>query len=97
MANLHSVILDRPGVEAMRHNLHELANVFTGVKLAGDLLSQHLEAGSLQYYVSTICEGSERGCALVREIRSQLLAACGEVDVLQGNSVNMIQGQQAIS
>ena len=64
----------------MRHRLHELANVFTGVMIAGGLLSQYLEGGSLQHYAADICEGSERGCALVREIRSQLLAACGEVE-----------------
>ncbi len=73
-------VIDAVGVKAIRHNLHELANVFTGVMIAGGLLSQHLEAGSLHYYASNICEGSERGCALVREIRSQLLAACGEVE-----------------
>jgi hypothetical protein len=83
-----SVILDGDGVRIMRHRLHELANDFTGVMIAGGLLSQYLEGGSLQHYASDICEGSERGCALVRELRSQLLAARGEVKAApKGNSV----------
>ncbi len=77
-------VIDAAAIKAIRHNLHELANVFTGVMIAGGLLSQHLEKGSLHYYASNICEGSERGCALVREIRSQLLAACGEVEHSRG-------------
>jgi hypothetical protein len=74
------VILGGDAVRSMRHRLHELANAFTGVMIAGGLLSQYLEGGRLAHYASDICEGSERGCALVREIRSQLLAARGEVE-----------------
>jgi nitrogen-specific signal transduction histidine kinase len=98
MAALGSVVLDSSGVKAMRYRLHELANVFTGVMIAGGLLSQHLEAGSLRCYASNICEGSERGCALVRELRSQLLAACGEVTAASdGGSDESTQGSQEIS
>jgi nitrogen-specific signal transduction histidine kinase len=75
-----TVILDGSEVEAMRHRLHELANVFTGVMIASGLLSQYLESSSLRQYASDICEGSERGCTLVCELRSQLLAACGEME-----------------
>src|ERR1700687_1185962 len=83
------VTLDADGVQAMRHRLHELANAFTGVMIAGGLLLQYLEGGSLQHYASDICEGSERGCGLVRELRSQLLAAQGEVEAAaSGNSVD---------
>jgi hypothetical protein len=81
-----TVILDSSEVQAMRHRLHELANVFTGVMIAGGLLSQYLEGGSLRQYASDICEGSERGCILVRELRSQLLAACGEMEAAKGGS-----------
>jgi hypothetical protein len=77
-----AVILDSSEVQAMRHRLHELANVFTGVMIAAGLLSQYLEGGSLRQYAADICEGSERGCGLVRELRSQLLAACGELEAL---------------
>ena len=73
-------------VQTMRHRLHELANVFTGVVIAGGLLSQYLEGGSLRQYAADICEGSERGCALVRELRSQLLAACGELEAAKDGS-----------
>lgn len=86
MVNLGGVTLTQDGVQAMRHSLHELANVFTGVMIAGDLLSLHLAAGSLRLYAADICAGSERGCVLVRELRSQLLAACGETEVSAGGS-----------
>jgi len=76
-----AVVLDSIEVQTMRHRLHELANVFTGVVIAAGLLSQHLESGSLLQYAADICEGSERGCSLVRDLRSQLLAACGELEV----------------
>ena len=78
-----AILLDGSEVQAMRHRLHELANVFTGVMIAGGLLSQYLEGGSLRQYATDICEGSERGGSLVRELRSQLLAACGEREVGQ--------------
>lgn len=93
-AEIGSVMLDSEGVRLMRHRLHELANVFTGVMIAAGLLSQYLEGGSLRLHASNICEGSERGCGLVREIRSQLLAACGEVEAApNGHSVDLNQGQ----
>ncbi|HVJ05514.1 MAG TPA: hypothetical protein VM578_07565 [Candidatus Saccharimonadales bacterium] len=76
----HLAVIDSAGVKAIRYNLHELANVFTGVTIAGELLLQHMEAGPLHQYASNICEGSERGCVLVREICRQLLAACGEIE-----------------
>jgi len=85
-AQVGTVMMDSDSVQAMRHRLHELANVFTGVMIAGGLLSQYLEAGSLQHYATDICEGSERGCVLVRELRSQLLAACGELEAAPGGS-----------
>jgi hypothetical protein len=81
--NSGSVILDGDSVRAMRFRLHELANVFTGVMIAGGLLSQYLEGGSLQQYAADICEGSERGSALARELRSQLLAACCEAEAVR--------------
>ena len=77
-----AVILDGSEVQRMRHRLHELANVFTGVMIAGGLLSQCADGGSMRRYASDICEGSERGCRLVRELRSQLLAAAGELEAV---------------
>lgn len=78
--DLEQVNLSREGVRAIRHCLHELANVFTGVMIAGDLLSLHMVEGPLQHYASDICIGGERGCSLVREIRDQLLGACDEAE-----------------
>jgi hypothetical protein len=76
-------ILDGNELRAMRCRLHELANVFTGTMISGGLLSQYLEGGSLQQYATDICECSERGSVLVRELRGQLLAACGEAESSQ--------------
>jgi len=93
MANLGHVNLNTQGVQTMRHCLHELANVFTGVMIAGDLLSLHLAEGPLQHYAAEVCAGSERGCILVREIRGQLLAACGEAEVApRGHGASSMQG-----
>jgi hypothetical protein len=82
---LDGIVLDGDSVRAMRHNMHELANVFTGVMIAAGLLSQYLEGGSLAPYASDICEESERGSALVRELRGQLLAACGDGEPSPGS------------
>jgi nitrogen-specific signal transduction histidine kinase len=87
-----SVILDSSDVQAMRHRLHELANVITGIMIAGGLLSQQLEPGSLQHYASNVSEGGERCCVLVRELRSQLLT-----DGSVGDSVDAPKRSQKIS
>jgi hypothetical protein len=92
-----AIMLDGSEVQAMRHRLHELANVLTGVIIAGSLLSKYLEGGSLGQYSSDICEGSERGCTLVRELRSQLLAACGELEAAKGGgAIQAAPGEQGI-
>jgi hypothetical protein len=86
---LCTVILDGSEVQRMRQRLHELANVFTGVVIASGLLCQYLDSGPLRHYASDIHEGSERGCSLVRELRSQLLAAAGELEAadMGGSSI----------
>jgi hypothetical protein len=73
--------LEYAELEQLRLRLHELANVFTGVIIAGGLLCNRLEGEDLRRYAADICEGSERGCALVSELRSRLLAASGEAVV----------------
>lgn len=80
------VTLSHEGVQAMRQGLHELANIFTGVKIACDLLSLELTAGPLRHYAANISAGSERGCVLVREMRSRLLAACAEAKAGPGSN-----------
>ena len=94
IGNRKLVVLDSSNVQAMRHRLHELANIFTGVMIANGLLSQYLEAGSLEHYVKDIAEGGERGCALVRELRSQLLAACGETEAASPRDADSSIGGQ---
>lgn len=78
LGKLSTVRLDSSEVQVLRHGLHELANVFTGVMIASTLLLQNIGVGRLRNYATDISEGSERGCNLVRELRDQLLAACGD-------------------
>jgi nitrogen-specific signal transduction histidine kinase len=75
------LVLDDSQLEAMRHLLHELANTLTGVMISGGLLSQYLEGHALVHYAAGVCEGCERGCNLVRELRGALVSACGEPDL----------------
>ncbi len=74
------ILLSQQSVRQMRRNLHELANTLTGVMIAGGLLTQYLEGGSLAGYAADVCEATERGSHLVRELRGYLLAAYGEMD-----------------
>lgn len=74
------ILLSQQSVRLMRRNLHELANTLTGVMIAGGLLNQYLDGGSLAAYAADVCEATERGSHLVRELRRQLLAAAGEAD-----------------
>lgn len=73
-----TIVLDGSQLAAMRHLMHELSNILTGVMISGGLLAQYLEGNGLRQYAAGVCEGCERGGALLRELRSQLLAACGE-------------------
>jgi hypothetical protein len=88
MGSMGVFILDQGAAQAMRRSLHELANVFTGLMIAGGLLSQRPELESLQPYVTDLCDGSERGSVLVRELCSQLLAVCGEAGAAQPESAS---------
>jgi hypothetical protein len=97
MGNPSPVTLESSEVRAMRHRLHELANVFTGVMIAGGLLSQCMKDGPLRNYVTDVCDGSERGAALVREIRSQLLAAGGDLAVGQLRADEAAEEKHGIS
>lgn len=81
-----TILLNSSEVGAMRQRLHELANVFTGVMIAGGLLSHHLEEGILRRYAAGLCQESERGCNLVCELRSQLLLAGGEPEATSGGN-----------
>lgn len=78
---VNGVLLSTAAVREMRHDLHELANVLTGVMMSGGLLAQQLGTSPLNHYTSDICECSERCSALVREIRGFLLEACGEAEM----------------
>ena len=48
------------------------ASNFSGDRSAG--------VKALWHYAAGVCEGCERGCALLRELRRQLLTACGEAE-----------------
>ncbi len=69
-----SVELGEEEVRNLRHLLHEMANVFTGILVTGGLLHQALEGDLRQRYTGELCTGGERGAALVRQAREVLLA-----------------------
>jgi hypothetical protein len=60
-------------VKRIRHVLHELANVFTGMMVTGGLLHQALKGDLRQRYTGEICTGGDRGAELVREAREVLM------------------------
>jgi hypothetical protein len=60
-------------VRKLRHVLHELANVFTGMMVTGGLLHQALKGDLRQRYTGEICTGGDRGAELVREAREVLM------------------------
>jgi len=88
-AGIYATSLQESEREALRLRLHELANVFTGVIIAGGLLCNRLQGEDLRRYAADICEGSERGCELVSELRSRLLAACGEPVLALGRRASL--------
>lgn len=83
---VEGILLSAEAVREMRHSLHELANVLTGVMMSGGLLAQQLGSSPLNHYTTDICECSERCSALVREIRGHMLEACGEAEPPAGES-----------
>jgi len=100
-----TIVVDGSQVLAMRRLMHELANVLTGVMISGGLLAQYLhpgrpksappgeaEARALWQYAAGVCEGCERGCGLLCELRGLFLAACGEADAGAFPSVEKGQG-----
>ena len=64
-------------VRKLRHALHELANVFTGIMVTGGLLHQALKGDLRQRYTGEICAGGDRGADLVREAREVLMGSEG--------------------
>lgn len=69
-----AVELGTEDVRRLRHLLHEMANVFTGVLVSGGLLQQALRGDRRQRYCDEICSSGDRGAVLVREARQILLA-----------------------
>jgi hypothetical protein len=58
--------------ERLRTILHDLSNVMTGVLMSGGLLRLALRGDDREYHALDVCEGGERGAALVREARGLL-------------------------
>ena len=76
-AQAGGIVLDGAQAAAMRRLMHELANVLTGVMISGGLLSQYVQEHALRQYAAGVCEGCERGCEVLRELRNSLYNACG--------------------
>lgn len=64
--------MEEPTTEQLRRILHDLSNLLTGILVTGGLLQLALQGDRRQHYAVEICEGSERGAALVREARALL-------------------------
>ncbi len=56
--------------EKLRSILHDLSNVMTGVLMSGGLLRLALRGDGREHNATDVCDGGERGAALVREARS---------------------------
>jgi len=69
-----AVQLEEEEVKRLRHLLHEMANVFTGMLVTSGLLHHALEGDLRQRYTAELCTGGDRGAELVREARQILLA-----------------------
>lgn len=61
-------------VRELRRLLHDLSSVFTGILVSGGLLNMALAGDKRQRYSGEICEGAERGAAMVRQARATLTA-----------------------
>jgi hypothetical protein len=61
-------------VRELRQVLHDLSSVFTGILVSGGLMNMALAGDKRERYATEICEGAERGAALVRRARSVLTA-----------------------
>jgi hypothetical protein len=76
-----AVELGEDEVKLLRHLLHEMANVFTGILVTGGLLHQALKGDLRQRYTGEVCAGGERGADLVRQARQVLLATSERMHV----------------
>ncbi len=56
----------------LRSILHELSNVMTGVLVSGGLLRLALRGDAREQRATEVCDGGERGAALVREAQTLL-------------------------
>lgn len=61
--------MEEASTNQLRHILHDLSNLLTGIMVTGGLLQLALQGDRRQHYAAEICEGSERGASLVREAR----------------------------
>jgi len=64
--------VEEPLNEQLRHILHELSNLLTGILVTGGLLQLALKGDRRHHYAVELCDGSERGATLVREARTLL-------------------------
>ncbi len=79
--------MERDEREELRHIMHELSNLLTGMLVTGGLLRLALQGDRRERYAADVCEGGERGAVLVREARS-LLASPDEVQLTATEHVN---------
>src|SRR5512147_2263756 len=56
--------VEEKSTDQLRHILHDLSNLLTGIMVTGGLLQLALQGDRRQHYAAEICEGSERGANL---------------------------------
>jgi len=69
------LLLNGSEVQQLRHALHELSNLLTGILVSGGLVQQGGAGESRMRYMDSVCESGERGAMLVREVRAMFAAA----------------------
>ncbi|HUO59445.1 MAG TPA: hypothetical protein VMU24_02180 [Candidatus Acidoferrales bacterium] len=88
-ATLHPIVLEVERVREMRAVLHELANVFTGILVAGGVLAQKLQGTDFADRAASLCDLGERGAELSRRTRALLLGTSVPVSTVSAESEGM--------
>ena len=66
--------------DRLRSILHELSNVITGVLMSGGLLRLALRGDDREHHAMDVCDGGERGAALVREARGLVTPSAERIE-----------------
>lgn len=74
--------------EKLRSILHDLSNVMTGVLMSGGLLRLALRGDGREHHATDVCDGGERGAALVREARGLVTPPADRIENVEVGNVS---------